>query len=385
MAKETKKDAEVVEHAELLKKTADEGNAILPLSAEQKKAYADEVAAVRDKLTTAGRQAIIARWHIGRTIKKLQDDAAKGGSTYGKATVEGFAHDVGFSRSVVYKCAKLAERLTLAEVNKLPLTVDAADKLFAATPGVQQAVIDVIKEKVDDAPDYRPSTNEVSGMIEEQVTKASETAAGTTGATTKAEKRASQFGTNSATGGNHKQVINRFNKSLEHVQNAVPNFLISIKEIPNDKDVSDKAHTTLASMQQEAFTEIDLAIKLLQDLKGTVKTAVVDSGKKVKDLEAQEKAEAKAKAKEAQEKEKAKIAAAKAKEKEKEKKRAAAAAAKKKAASKKVAKKSSKKAASKKVAKKSSKKSSKKAAPEQRPGADDGPTSSKSSVVSGKT
>ena len=265
---------------------------------------------------------------------------------------------------------KLSEGITLAQAQKLPLTVEGVEAIFAATPKVQLAILDAITNKVDAEADYRPTTQDVRGMVEEQVTRTAE-AAGAPGdsKTGKAEKRANAFGTNSATGGNHKQVFNRFLKSMEVMQGSSVNALISVKEMPKDKDITDKAELALFNMQADAHSEIKLAIQTLTELEKEFAKAGSAAKEVSKKLDAEDKAAAKVKADAAAAKTKAAAAAAKAKEKEKEKARAASAVA--------------KKAADK--AKPAAKKAVKKKAAPARPGADQPTSGPRTPVAVSKT
>lgn len=303
---------------DIVKRTETSGNAILEMSVAQRSAYEREVSEVQEKVRGAERAYVLAQWYMGQAASKLQRDVKEhGGTTYGQATVEGFAHDLGRDKSTVYKAIKLAKNLSFGHAQALTISVEAFQVIQKAPDKIRDWVLDeIVKrcksgqifgteqvERVVETLTWYPSlTAQADKPAEVQkaldalmawdpkalpgkdkpvfdldaakkaisaaapdllpVVKADEKSA------VKAEKaKREQPGLNSKTGTSHVGVAKAFSKALDTIIEKAGSLTISIKECTEDGELTDKAYDNFAEIVEKINDDASNAIEVLEGIK----------------------------------------------------------------------------------------------------------------------
>lgn len=303
---------------DVVKKTEFQGNGIIEMSDAQRSAYAREVSEVQEKIKGAERAYVLAQWYMGQTALKLQRDAKDhAGSTYGQATVEGFAHDIGRDKSTVYKSMKLAKNLSFSHAQALTISVEAFQVIQKAPDKIREWVIeDLVRrcqtgqkldtaqvERVVETLSWYPSitaqadkpadvTKAIDAIVAwdpkplpgkdkpafdmDAAKKAISSAAPDLITAVKSDEKSAkaaekskrdQPGLNSKTGTSHVGVAKAFAKALEAIIEKAGSLTISIKEATEDGELSDKAYDNFAEIIEGIVNDADNGIDVLEGIK----------------------------------------------------------------------------------------------------------------------
>lgn len=238
----------------------------------------DAISSCRDHLAataSASKKIAVSRWHIGAEAERLVADAkADGGTTYGKQVIELLGQSIGLSAPVISKARKLHRTFELAQLKKMNIELNGLEQVMSLGSIAFEPVVKQVLDKSEAGEAITAA--EVKSLASAEIDKAD--AGGASADKPKERGAAAGYGTNSATNTSHKQVLERFAKLAENIEGQVANVLISLKEIPNATDISDKADGYYQTRIPELQTLSANLRETLQAVEKQFSGAVVDDG-----------------------------------------------------------------------------------------------------------